>query len=101
MVSSFSSASLEVRPLTSSERRYIVAFRSTRAPGSPSVDLYEADRLAHEEAVSVRLPSPPLRSIANPFAGRRTSGVLVRTSQFPRQQSRNLHLDVEETRRPR
>lgn len=31
---------------------YIVAFRSTRAKDSPSKDLYEADRLAHEEAVS-------------------------------------------------
>ncbi|ORY89751.1 hypothetical protein BCR35DRAFT_287766 [Leucosporidium creatinivorum] len=31
---------------------YIVAFRSTRAADSPSQDLYEADRLAHEEAVS-------------------------------------------------
>ncbi|KAK4054697.1 hypothetical protein OIO90_003509 [Microbotryomycetes sp. JL221] len=31
---------------------YIVAFRSTRAPDSPSRDLYEADRAAHEEAVN-------------------------------------------------
>ncbi|KAK4054178.1 hypothetical protein OIV83_001204 [Microbotryomycetes sp. JL201] len=31
---------------------YIVAFRSTRAPDSPSRDLYEADRQAHEEAVA-------------------------------------------------
>ncbi|KAI5477882.1 hypothetical protein MNV49_005775 [Pseudohyphozyma bogoriensis] len=30
---------------------YIVAFRSIRAPGSPSKDLYQADRDAHEEAV--------------------------------------------------
>lgn len=37
-----------------SSHRYIVAFRSTRAPNSVSRDLYEADRLAHEEAVSVR-----------------------------------------------
>lgn len=36
--------------------RYIVAFRSTRAKDSPSKDLYEADRLAHEEAVSVSTP---------------------------------------------
>lgn len=35
--------------------RYIVGFRSTRAAGSTSVDLYEADRLAHEEAVTVRI----------------------------------------------
>ncbi|SCV69828.1 BQ2448_1222 [Microbotryum intermedium] len=32
---------------------YIVAFRSTRAKDSPSRDLYEADRQAHEEAVTV------------------------------------------------
>ncbi|KAM0748996.1 hypothetical protein T439DRAFT_382084 [Meredithblackwellia eburnea MCA 4105] len=31
---------------------YIVAFRSTRAPDSPSRDLYSADRAAHEEAVT-------------------------------------------------
>ncbi|SCZ89639.1 BZ3500_MvSof-1268-A1-R1_Chr9g10511 [Microbotryum saponariae] len=31
---------------------YIVAFRSTRAKDSPSRDLYEADRKAHEEAVT-------------------------------------------------
>ncbi|KAK4704004.1 hypothetical protein P7C70_g2211, partial [Phenoliferia sp. Uapishka_3] len=31
---------------------YIVAFRSTRATNSPSRDLYEADRAAHEEAVT-------------------------------------------------
>lgn len=30
---------------------YIVAFRSVRAVGSTSVDLYKADRAAHEEAV--------------------------------------------------
>jgi hypothetical protein len=34
--------------------RYIVAFRSVRAADSPSRDLYEADRAAHEEAVKVR-----------------------------------------------
>jgi hypothetical protein len=32
--------------------RYIVAFRSIREASSDSVDLYEADRAAHEEAVS-------------------------------------------------
>jgi hypothetical protein len=30
---------------------YVVAFRSRRKPGSDSAALYEADRLAHEEAV--------------------------------------------------
>ena len=32
--------------------RYIVAFRSKRAEGSVDVDLYTADREAHEEAVT-------------------------------------------------
>jgi hypothetical protein len=35
-----------------SKTRYVVAFRSTRAPNSASIDLYDADRLAHEEAAS-------------------------------------------------
>ena len=32
--------------------RYIVAFRSKRAEGSVDLDLYTADREAHEEAVT-------------------------------------------------
>ncbi|KAM0789538.1 hypothetical protein ACM66B_000352 [Microbotryomycetes sp. NB124-2] len=39
-------------PLELEREWYIVAFRSTRAPDSPSRDLYEADRAAHEEAVT-------------------------------------------------
>ena len=46
-------------PLSSGHPRYIVAFRSTRAADSPSRDLYEADRQAHEEAVTVRSHSRP------------------------------------------